>query len=306
MRLTFAVTVCLMMTLGLAAQPAGDEWMNLQVNEINRLPVHTAFIAHDVNSATMGRCLSLDGDWKFHWVANLDERPTDFYRTDLDDSGWATMRVPGMWELNGYGDPVYVNMGFPWAGNWENDPPRVPVQDNHVGTYRRHITLPADWQGKQVIAHFGSVTSNINLWVNGQFAGYAEDSKTAAEFDITPYLKEGDNLLAFQVMRWCDGTYCEDQDFWRLTGVARSSYLYCRDKDNHIDDLRVTTGLTDDLRDGILMINPVITGKGTMSYHLFADGYLIVVATGDIFKHGCRRESRILSTGGGKKTGKWL
>ena len=268
MRQTFAVTVCLMMAMGASAQPAGEPWMDLQVNEINRLPVHTSFVARDVNGATMGRCLSLDGEWKFNWVANLDERPTDFYRTDLDDSDWAVMPVPGMWELNGYGDPVYVNMGFPWSGNWENDPPRVPVQDNHVGTYRRHITLPADWHGKQVIAHFGSVTSNINLWVNGQFAGYAEDSKTVAEFDITPYLKAGDNLLAFQVMRWCDGTYCEDQDFWRLSGVARSSYLYYRDKNYHIDDLRVTATLTDDIKDGILTINPTITGKGTMSYRL--------------------------------------
>ncbi len=242
--------------------------MDLQVNEINRLPVHTSFLAHDIDAPQANRYLSLDGDWKFHWVANLNERPTDFYRTDLDDSGWATMPVPGMWELNGYGDPVYVNIGFPWRDNWKNDPPRVPVQDNHVGTYRRHINLPADWKGKQVIAHFGSVTSNINLWVNGQFVGYAEDSKLAAEFDITPYLKDGDNLLAFQVMRWCDGTYSEDQDFWRLTGVARSSYLYCRDKGNHIDDLRVTASLTDDMHDGTLMIAPFITGKGKMSYKL--------------------------------------
>ena len=264
-----------MMALGATAQPAGDEWMNLQVNEINRLPVHTSFFAFDTEGdalkngpAQSARYLSLDGNWRFNWVENLDQRPLDFYRTDLDDSGWAIMRVPAMWELNGYGDPVYVNIGFPWKGNWENDPPRVPVKDNHVGTYRRHITLPAHWQGKQVIAHFGSVTSNINLWVNGQFAGYAEDSKTAAEFDITPYLKAGDNLIAFQVMRWCDGTYCEDQDFWRLSGVARSCYLYCRDGRNHIDDLRITTGLTNDFKDGTLAVAPSITGKGTMSYKL--------------------------------------
>ena len=275
----FTIT-CLLLALCANAQPLGEPWMDLQVNEINRLPVHTSFFAYDdivsaLNHAygNSGRYLSLDGDWKFQWVANLDERPADFYRTDLDDSDWATMPVPGMWELNGYGDPVYVNIGFPWRGNWENDPPRVPVQDNHVGTYRRHITLPDgwNWKGNQVIAHFGSVTSNISLWVNGKFAGYAEDSKLAAEFDITPYLKEGDNLLAFQVMRWCDGTYSEDQDFWRLSGVARSSYLYCRDKNNHIDDLRVTAGLTDDLKDGTLMIAPSITGKGTMSYFLLDD-----------------------------------
>ena len=263
----FAIT-CLLLALCANAQPVGESWMDLQVNEINRLPVHTSFTAYDIVPTQSSRYLSLDGDWKFHWVENLDQRLTDFYRTDLDDSGWGTMSVPGMWELNGYGDPVYVNIGFPWRDNWVNNPPLVPVQDNHVGTYRRYISLPADWKGKQVIAHFGSVTSNINLWVNGQFAGYAEDSKTAAEFDITPFLKEGDNLLAFQVMRWCDGTYSEDQDFWRLSGVARSSYLYCRDKDNHIDDLRVTTGLTDDLRNGTIMIAPVVTGKGTMKYQL--------------------------------------
>ena len=268
MKASILTLICLSLALGASAQPAGEPWMDLQVNEINRLPAHTSFTATDIVPTQSSRYLSLDGDWKFHWVANLNERPTDFYRTDLDDSGWATMPVPGMWELNGYGDPVYVNIGFPWRDNWKNDPPRVPVQDNHVGTYRRHISLPADWKGKQVIAHFGSVTSNINLWVNGQFVGYAEDSKMAAEFDITPYLKEGDNLLAFQVMRWCDGTYSEDQDFWRLSGVARSSFLYCRDKNYHIDDLRVTTGLTDDLKDGTLMIAPVITGKGSMNYHL--------------------------------------
>ncbi len=256
------------MAMTVTAQPAGEPWMDLQVNEINRLPVHTSFTAYDIVPTQSSRYLSLDGDWKFNWVANLNERPTDFWRTDLDDSAWATMPVPGMWELNGYGDPVYVNIGFPWRDNWKNDPPRVPVQDNHVGTYRRHITLPADWKGKQVIAHFGSVTSNINLWVNGQFVGYAEDSKTAAEFDITPFLKDGDNLIAFQVMRWCDGTYSEDQDFWRLSGVARSSYLYCRDKNNHIDDLRVTAGLTEDFKDGTLMVAPTLTGKGTLSYRL--------------------------------------
>ena len=272
MKSSILTITCLLVSMWANAQPAGEPWMDLQVNEINRLPVHTSFIAHDIVPTQSSRYLSLDGNWKFHWVANLDQRPTDFYRLDLDDSGWSTMPVPGMWELNGYGDPVYVNIGFPWRGNWENDPPRVPVQDNHVGTYRRHITLPADWKGKQVIAHFGSVTSNINLWVNGKFAGYAEDSKTAAEFDITPLLQEGDNLLAFQVMRWCDGTYSEDQDFWRLSGVARSSYLYCRDKNYHIDDLRVTATLTDDMKDGILSIAPVTTGKGTLTYQLFADG----------------------------------
>ena len=279
MRLPAIITACLAMALTANAQtinpPVDDAWMNLQVNDVNRLPVHTSFFAYDdADQALKGqpsqsrRYLSLAGNWKFNWVENADQRPDDFYSLDLDDSNWATMPVPGIWELNGYGDPIYLNIGFPWKGHWENDPPRVPLKDNHVGSYRRHITLPDDWQGKQVIAHFGSVTSNISLYVNGKFAGYAENSKLAAEFDITPLLHAGDNLLAFQVMRWCDGTYSEDQDFWRLTGVARDCYLYYRDARNHIDDLQVTTGLTDDMSDGTLAVNPQVTGKGKITYRL--------------------------------------
>lgn len=277
MKFLAIITACLAMALTANASllTADEAWMNLQVNGVNRLPVHTSFFAYDdaeqalsAQPARSGRYLSLDGEWKFNWVENADQRPDDYYRLDLDDSGWATMPVPGMWELNGYGDPVYLNIGFPWKGHWENDPPRVPIKDNHVGSYRRHITIPADWQGSQVIAHFGSVTSNISLYVNGKFAGYAENSKLAAEFDITPLLHAGDNLLAFQVMRWCDGTYSEDQDFWRLTGVARDSYLYCRDARHHIDDLQVTAGLTDDLRDGTLAVSPKVTGEGKITYRL--------------------------------------
>ena len=114
---------------------------------------------------------------------------------------------------------------FAWRGHFKNNPPHVPLKNNHVGSYRRIINIPNSWDGKQIIAHFGSVTSNIYLYVNGMYVGYAEDSKVAAEFDITPYVKKGDNLIAFQTFRWCDGSYSEDQDFWRLSGVARDSYL---------------------------------------------------------------------------------
>ena len=238
-QLSILAIVCLGVVMGVRAQPAGDEWMNLQVNEINRLPVHASFFAFDTEGealknqpALSGRYLSLEGDWKFQWVANLNKRPTDFFRTDLDDSGWATMPVPGMWELNGYGDAEYVNSGFAWRGHFNQKPPQVPTKDNHVGTYRRSFRIPADWAGKQVVARFGSVTSCIYLYVNGQFAGYSEDSKVATEFDVTPFVKAGEeNLIAFQVFRWCDGSWCEDQDFWRLSGVARDSYLFARDKD---------------------------------------------------------------------------
>ncbi|MBR1804247.1 MAG: DUF4981 domain-containing protein [Muribaculaceae bacterium] len=241
------------------AVPSFTEWQDLQVNEVNRYPMHTHFFAFENETLAMRgdrtashRFLSLDGLWRFDWRADASQRPTDFMATDYDDSRWATMPVPGLWELNGYGDPVYVNIGFAWRGHFRNDPPHVPIQDNHVGSYRRVVDIPADWLGQQVIAHFGSVTSCIYLWVNGHFVGYAEDSKVAADFDITPYLVRGKNLLAFQTMRWCDGSYDEDQDFWRLSGVGRSCYLYARNRTTHLRDIRVTPDLVNDYRDGVL------------------------------------------------------
>lgn len=256
-------------------KPTMTEWHDLQVNETNRLPVHTNLFSYESREKALGRdmkksanYLSLEGMWKFHWVANANERPTDFYRLDYDDSKWGEMPVPGMWELNGYGDPVYVNTGFPWRGHFKDNPPEVPVKDNHVGTYRKTFTLPAGWDGRQIIAHFGSVTSNIYLYVNGRYVGYAEDSKIAAEFDITKFVHSGENTIAFQVFRWCDGTYCEDQDFWRLCGVARDSYLYSRSLAAHIDDIRVTPDLDGQYKDGTLRIKTTLSGDATVEYSL--------------------------------------
>ena len=240
--------------------PTWEEWHNMEINNVNRVPVHTTFFAYENEEVALKgdmtkskNFLSLHGNWKFKWVENADKRPTDFYKTDLDDSAWGTMPVPGMWELNGYGDAEYVNSGFAWRGHFNQKPPQVPTKDNHVGSYRRSFSIPADWDGKQVVARFGSVTSCIYLYVNGQFVGYSEDSKVATEFDITPFVKAGEeNLIAFQVFRWCDGSWCEDQDFWRLTGVARDSYLFARDIDLHVDDLRINATLDDNYDKGIL------------------------------------------------------
>ena len=269
----------------IAAQPTFTEWHDLQVNTLNRMPMHTNFFPFkNDEEAKMGdpkrseNYLSLHGDWKFNWVENADQRPTRFYETDFNDTAWGNMPVPGNWELHGYGDPVYLNVGFAWRGHFKNNPPQVPVKDNHVGSYRRTITLPAAWKGKQVIAHFGSVTSNIYLWVNGHFVGYSEDSKVAPEFDLTPYLKEGDNLIAFQCFRWCDGSYCEDQDFWRLSGVARDTYLYARDKQIYLEDLRITPDLTDNYTNGILTIDGK-TQKYTELFHELLDAEGKIVAS---------------------------
>lgn len=237
----------------IAQQPTMTEWHDLQVNEVNRYAVHTSF--------PQANRLSLDGTWRFLWVEHADQRPTDFFRMDYDAKNWVDMPVPGVWELNGYGDPEYVNVGFAWRGHFKNNPPEVSVKDNHVGSYRRTITIPAGWTDKQVIAHFGSVTSNIYLWVNGQYVGYAEDAKVAAEFDVTPYIHSGENLIAFQTFRWCDGSYHEDQDFWRLSGVGRSCYLYAQDKAEHIQDIRITPDLINNYKDGTLAVKIWAVGK---------------------------------------------
>ena len=279
-------------------QPTFTEWHDLQVNEINRLPLHTMHFAYDPNDfpgtgaeyldkKKSMNYLSLEGTWKFNWVANADERPTDFYKTDLDDSKWNNIQMPGNWEMLGYGQPEYVNVGFAWRGHFDQQPPAVPTKDNHVGSYRREINIPSNWDGKRVIAHFGSVTSNIYLYVNGKFAGYAEDSKVAAEFDITPFLKKGKNLIAFQTFRWCDGSWCEDQDFWRLSGPARENYLYARSKDHRLLDVRVETDLKNNYKDGYLNITAKVQGNTLAYFGLYdPDGKEVIVTGTDNVRNG--------------------
>lgn len=279
-------------------QPTFTEWHDLQVNEINRLPLHTMHFAYDPNDfpgtgaeyldkKKSMNYLSLEGTWKFNWVGNADERPTDFYKTDLDDSKWNNIQMPGNWEMLGYGQPEYVNVGFGWRGHFDQQPPAVPIKDNHVGSYRREINIPSNWDGKRIIAHFGSVTSNIYLYVNGKFAGYAEDSKVAAEFDITPFLKKGKNLIAFQTFRWCDGSWCEDQDFWRLSGPVRENYLYARSKDHRLLDVRVETDLKNNYKDGYLNITAKVQGNTLAYFGLYdPDGKEVIVTGTDNVKNG--------------------
>ncbi len=265
---------CCCSLLGTTAWAQSNEWQNPEVNAVNRAPMHTNYFAYEHEAAAQKGCressrhfLSLNGDWKFFWVKDADARPTDFFRTDYNDKGWDRMPVPGLWEMNGFGDPIYVNIGYPWRNQAENNPPIVPILNNHVGSYRKEIELPADWKGKTVMAHFGSVTSNMYLWVNGRYVGYSEDSKLEAEFDLTSYLKPGKNLIAFQVFRWCDGSYLEDQDFLRLSGVARDCYLYARTA-NHIRDIQITPDLDAQYKDGSLQVDISLKGSGTVDLKL--------------------------------------
>ena len=250
--------------------------------------MHTHFFAYE-NAEKAGsdvkenskNFMSMNGSWKFFWVKNADQRPTDFWKVGYNDKGWDDMKVPAVWELNGYGDPIYVNIGYPWRNQYKNNPPHVPTEKNHVGSYRREFVIPADWSGKDIVAHFGAVSSNMYLWVNGKFVGYSEDSKLEAEFDLTPYVKPGQkNLIAFQVFRWCDGSYFEDQDFFRYTGVARDCYLYARNK-KRIDDIRVVPDLDAEYKSGSLTVNLSLKGNTAVSLELL-DAANKTVATAEV------------------------
>ncbi len=238
------------------------EWQDPAVNAVNRAPMRASYFAYETPEKAIAaepeqsdRYLSLNGKWKFFFVENADQRPADFYKTDFDSKGWETISVPGIWQVNGYGDPVYINPGYPWSHIERPTPPHIPSQDNYVGSYIREVRVPADWKGDAIYIHFGSVTSNLYLWVNGKFVGYSEDSKLGAEFDLTKYLVPGrENKIAFQVFRWCDGSFLEDQDFWRLSGVARGVYLYARPQ-TRLGDIRVVTDLDSQYKDATLKID---------------------------------------------------
>lgn len=264
-----------------------QEWRNPEINAVNRAPMHTNYFAFENADAAKKadkkqstNYMTLNGTWKFNWVKDADSRPTDFWKTGFNDKGWDDLQVPAVWELNGYGDPIYVNVGYAWRNQFQNNPPEVPTENNHVGSYRREIVVPASWKGKDIIAHFGSVTSNMYLWVNGRYVGYSEDSKLEAEFDLTPYLKPGQkNLIAFQVFRWCDGTYLEDQDFFRYSGVGRDCYLYARNK-KRIQDIRVTPALDAAYQNGSLAVNLDLKGSGKVDLELVdAQGKQVATAT---------------------------
>ena len=244
-------------------------WHNVDINQQNREPRRASFFAfEDLNKAQgfdkkqSSNYLSMEGTWKFNFVKDHNKRPMNFFKANFDDSSWKDFPVPGLFELNGYGDPTYKNIGYAWATQFDPNPPYISEINNYTGSYRRTFELPKDWKGKDVYFHVGSATSNLSLWVNGKYVGYSEDSKVAAEFNISKYLKPGKNLIAMQVMRWCDGSYFEDQDFWRLTGIAREVYLYARPK-SHVADIRLNAGLENNYQDGVLDYQISLTGGNT-------------------------------------------
>ena len=284
------VSLCLaMLSMGSGALAQSESrWQNVNINQQNREPRRANFFAFEnlekaqsFDKKKSANYLSMEGMWKFNFVKDHNKRPANFFALKYDDSQWKDFPVPGLFELNGYGDATYKNIGYAWATQFDPNPPYISELNNYTGSYRRTFELPKDWKGKDVYFHVGSATSNLTLWVNGKYVGYSEDSKVAAEFNISKYLKPGKNLIAMQVMRWCDGSYFEDQDFWRFTGIAREVYLYARPK-LHAADIRLNAALENNYQDGVLNYKVSLKGgKTDVAITLCdKDGKQIAQATG--------------------------
>lgn len=254
-------------------------WLDPNVNNVGTEAPRASFFAFESeklaqkgDKARSDRYLSMEGQWKFNFVKNHQDAPEGFFAEKYDDAKWQLFPVPGLFELNGCGDRIYKNVGYAWCTQFANKPGFVEEKNNYTGSYRRSFEVPADWKGQDIYIHVGSATSNLRLWVNGKEVGYSEDSKIEAEFNVTKFVRPGkDNLVAMQVMRWCDGSYAEDQDFWRFTGIAREVYMYARPK-THIEDISVVPDLTDNYRYGKLDVSAnVLNASGNSIQYRLVD-----------------------------------
>ena len=273
------------------AAPVLSDWQDPTVFEKNRLPMTATF------TTCQQQTLSLDGTWKFHFAQTPDERIAGFEAPGFEDGEWGTIPVPGMFELNGYGDPLYVNVGYAWRGHFRNDPPNVPTQKNYVGQYRRTFSVDNSWIGRQICLNIGSATSNVRVWINGKEIGYSEDSKLEARFDITKAVREGENTIALEVMRWCAGTYLEDQDFWRFTGIARGVSVYTRER-KRLEDVRILADM-----DGNLSVAAEVTPGvfGLDVRALDAEGNPVAEFSVPVMrKHEVSEDGNVLLRGGAK------
>ena len=242
------------------------EWQDPTIVQVNRLAPRAVRCVFDSTTAALTRDPAkspyytlLSGDWKFHWAPKPADRPQDFYKTDFDDSDWDTIKVPSNVEIQGYGIPIYTNARYPWTE--DPQPPIIPADNNPVSSYRRTFTIPSKWEGRHSLLRFEGVESAFYLWVNGHKVGYSEGSRTDAEFDITDYVKTGENQLAVEVYRWSDGSYLEDQDFWRLSGIFRDVYLLSVD-DLHLWDIEAKPKLDDNFQDAELEIEVTVRNFG--------------------------------------------
>ena len=252
------------------------DWENPEVFNINREDPHASLIsfpdeksAFEAIKTNSPNYKSLDGTWKFNWVKSPDQRPFWFFKDDYDTRDWKDIEVPSNWQLKGYDIPIYVNIQYPFKKN----PPFIDHSWNPVGSYKRSFKVPSDWKDKEVFLHFGAVSSAFYVWVNEKLVGYSEDSKVPAEFNITKYLKNGKNSVAVEVYRWCDGSYLEDQDFWRLSGIQRTVFLHARPK-TFINDFFAVGDLTNNYNDGLLNLVVSLKGSTTEANDFIVDASL--------------------------------
>ncbi len=280
------LVVYTLLICNLNAQVIGTELEDPTITGVNTLKPHAWFIPFPDSKSTEGKkslespfCRVLNGNWKFYWSKNPAERPVDFYKEDFDISGWKEIPVPSDWQMQGYDYPIYTNIPYPFKA----DPPFIPKDYNPVGSYKHNFTVPADWKDKRVVLHFGGVNSAAYYWLNGEKLGYSEDSKTPVEFDITSRLREGENALSIEVYRWSDGSYLEDQDFFRLSGIERDVFLYATPR-VHIYDYFVTTDLVNDYQDARLSLTVDVinnfpglkSGDYTVEFSLFDKNNAVV------------------------------
>jgi beta-galactosidase len=233
------------------------DWENPELFNINREDPHATMIsfpdeqkALEAIKTNSPNYVSLDGTWKFNWVKSPDQRPFWFFKDDYDTRDWKDIDVPSNWQMRGYDIPLYVNIGYPF----KNNPPFIHHEWNPVGSYKRSFTVPSDWKDKEIFLHFGAVSSAFYVWINESFVGYSQDSKVPAEFNISKYLKNGSNTVSVEVYRWCDGSYLEDQDFWRLSGIQRTVFLHARPK-TYISDYFAIGDLENNYNDGLLKLD---------------------------------------------------
>ncbi len=239
------------------------EWERPEVVEVNRLPMKATFFNYETREKAIGGDMassayyrSLDGTWAFAHSASPETRPMDFFKTAYDVSAWKTIKVPGMIEAQGFGKPMFTNIQYPFPAN----EPLIPHKMNEVGSYRRDFDVPANWSGRDVFLHIGAAGAAYYIWVNGEKVGYSEDSKLPSEFDLTRYVKAGKNTIAIEVYRWADGSYLEDQDFWRLSGIERSVYVYAEPR-SRLRDMTVTSSLDKaNYRDGVFALKADMAG----------------------------------------------
>ncbi|UCC23755.1 MAG: beta-galactosidase, partial [Planctomycetota bacterium] len=257
--MSFSVIISAILLSSAIAAIYVPDWENPEMIKVNKEPPHCTLMPYpDAETALTGTQEAspyfklLNGTWKFNWVRKPGHRPKDFYKPDFDVSDWNDIPVPSNWELEGHGIPIYTNVTHPFAPENPN-PPYIPHEYNPVGSYRTDFTVPDGWQGRQIFLHFDGVKSAFYLWINGHKVGYSQGSMTPAEFNITPYLQQGTNILAAEVYRWCDGSYVEDQDTWRLSGIYRDVYLFST-PDVHLRDFFVRCDLDDQCRDAVLKV----------------------------------------------------